>query len=163
MKGKERRMRWLGSWGVASVQAPQRCLVTRTEQCLILPTWADDSDVKAASRLPPLPASHSESSFWDPGQNEPAPSPGIQAGPSWVSTQGRAWSRLKAGSLAESLLLGRARSYPCSKAPAPSMAILPRLRSRSRPISPNVCPWGWLPMPWLYTGRNLTASEGPLG
>lgn len=156
-------MRWLGSWGVASVQAPQRCLVTRMEQCLVLPTWADDSDVKAASRLPPLPASHSKSSFWDPGQNEPALSPGIQAGPSWVGTQCWAWSRLKAGSLAESLLLGRARSYPCSKAPAPSMAILPRLRSRSRPISPNVCPWGWLPMPWSILGGILQPLKDPWG
>lgn len=30
------------SWGEASEKAPQRCLVTRTEQCLVLPAWADD-------------------------------------------------------------------------------------------------------------------------
>lgn len=64
---------------------------------------------------------------------------------------------LKAGSLAERLLLGRARRHPCSEAPAPSMATPPQTKEKAS------FPKRWLPVPWLYTGRNLTVSEGPLG
>lgn len=48
-----------------------------------------------------------------------------------MGTQCRAWSELKAGSLAERLLLGRARRHPCSKAPAPSTAIPPQTKEKA--------------------------------